>query len=173
MIAIWPGHPSTVRFRLRQHPGMAVSEPPGEQSPEDDTALLTTALNHYWAWYDGGYSRALQLVNFYLVATAIVLTAYTSAINGKHYGIAAAIAIAGLGLTALAATAVLIEGNAAALAEPGLTELQNRMAGRLRVGPIRMHKFQAARTRRRVAVAVTFGLGSLLHIGALLYALIH
>ena len=71
--------------RLRHPPGMTASK----HAHEDDTSLLTTALNHTWAWYDGRYGRALQLVNFYLVAKAIVLTAYTSAINGKHYGIAA------------------------------------------------------------------------------------
>jgi hypothetical protein len=152
---------------------MTASEPPGRQPPEDDTALLTTALNPYWAWYDSRYTRALQLFNFYLVAAAIVLTAYTSAINGKHYGVAAALAIAGLGLTALTAVAVLVEGNAAAQAISGLTELQNRMAGRLIIDPIRAATFQPNRTRTGIAVAVTFGLAALFQISGLLYALIH
>lgn len=152
---------------------MAVSEPAGEQSPEDDSALLTTALNHYWAWYDGRFNRAFQIVNYYLVATAILFTAYVSAINGKHYGVAAALAIGALGLTALMAAAVLGETNAAARAAPGLSELQDRMAGRLRIDPIRMATFQRGRTQRRITVAVTFGLSALLQISGLLYALIH
>jgi hypothetical protein len=107
------------------------------------------------------------------VASAVGVTAYTSAINGKHYGVAAAIALAGLGLTVLATGVVSAAGTAAAWALPGLTELQDRMARRLGIDPIRKAAFQARNARGRVVVAVVFGLAALLDIGALLYALIH
>jgi hypothetical protein len=67
---------------------------------------------------------------------------------------------------------VLIEENAAALAEPGLTELQNRMAGRLRVGPIRMHKFQAEEHGGALPSPSRSGWDPR-STSALLYALIH
>ena len=114
------------------------SQRTSRQTSEDDTALLVAALNHYWTWLDGRFNRAFQIINYYLVATAILFTAYISAINGKHYGIAAALALAGLGLTAPMALAVLGEVNAGARAAPGLMELHNRMAIRLRIEPIHL-----------------------------------
>jgi hypothetical protein len=140
-----------------------------EQTSEDDTALLTTALNHSWAWYEMRSSRAFQVLNYYLVANAIVLTAYTSAINGKHNGVAAALAVAGLGLTAVAAAGALHETNAAAVAEPALQELQNRIAGRLSIDPIRMAATRSGR-KHSAGVIIVFGLATLFNMGALVYA---
>jgi plasmid replication initiation protein len=149
---------------------MTASELPGEQPPQDDTALLTAALSHSWAWYEERTNRTVQVINYYIVATAIVVTAYTSAIDGKHYGFAAALAIAGLALTAIASVAALKGVNAAALAEPALIEMQERVGARLKIESMRIARLQIGIRQRRAAVAVTFGLGSLIDIGALLYA---
>jgi hypothetical protein len=111
--------------RLRKHPGMTVSEPPGSQPPDDNTTLLAAALDHTWAWHDGRTSRALQVLGFYLVAAALTGNAYTSAITDNDYRFATVIAIFGLGLTALASAAGLGEVNAASKAEPALIELQD------------------------------------------------
>jgi hypothetical protein len=72
------------------------------------------------------------VINFYIVATAILITAYASAINGKQYGFAAAVAVAGLGITGIASSAALFEVRTAGLVKPGLAEMQERVGGRLR-----------------------------------------
>jgi hypothetical protein len=146
---------------------MTASEPP----TGDDTALLTAALSHTWAWYDENSNRAIQGVNYFIVATAVVITAYIGAINGKHNGLAAALAVAGLALTVITCAGVFYLVNVAALAEPALTEMQERIGDRLRTDSMRIARLQIRIRLRRAAAIALFAPAAAFDVGALLYAL--
>jgi hypothetical protein len=136
---------------------------------EDDTALLTTALNHTWAWYDGWTNRAFQVANYYFLASAILGAAYTSAIT-KNHGLAAGIAIGQTGLTALASLAWSHETKAAASAQPALAHLQKRMASSLNMPSVHLARPHEPK-RWRTLVRSGFGLSVLLSVSGLIYAL--
>jgi hypothetical protein len=150
---------------------MTASEPPGKQPPDDDTALLTAALDHAWAWYSGRISRANQAINYYIVATAIVVTAYASSISDKRYGFAAALMITGLGLTAATSFVALYEVHAAGLAEPALTEMQERIGDRLKTGSMRIANREIGLRLRLTGLAGRFGMATAFGIAGLVYAL--
>jgi len=155
---------------------MTVSKPPSEQPPQDDTALLIAALNHIWAWYDAQISRGLQMLNYFFVASAVLVTAYVSAIDGKHYSAGAAVALVGIGLTAVTCLIGFRQGIQVAFAGPVLGELQGRVGNRLGVD---LTGTAATQTRTiRIAqspflVIIAFALAFLVNLTALLYALIH
>jgi len=161
---------------------MTVSEPPDKQPPEDDTALLIAALNHAWTWYDAQVSRTLQVINYFFVASAVLATAYVGAINGKHYPLAAVVALAGIGLTAVVSLIQLRQRVAVQFGAPVLAELQGRLADRLQIDMAGMIGTRTWTTRKgttrigRIArsniSAIAFGLVLLVSIGALLYAVI-
>jgi hypothetical protein len=153
---------------------VTIPESPDEHPPGDDTALLIAALNHSWAWYDAGYNRGLQVINYFLVAIAVLATAYVSAINGKHYAIAVAIALSGAVLTVAAFMVGQRQRRRAAVGEVALAALQDRVADRLKIDSLRMVRSEIGRaTRFFLPVRFAFGLALLLSIGSVLYALIH
>jgi hypothetical protein len=150
---------------------MTDSEPPCEQPTGEDAALLTAALDHAWAWYDGTANRGIQVINYYLLANVIIFAAYTGAINGNHYGIAVALALAALGLTAVAAALEQILVNAAVLALPALDKLQDRLASKLDVNEIHIARSERARGKRiDAAILILFGGAALVNMAALGYA---
>lgn len=120
-----------------------------------------------------GIRTAFQVVNYDIAATAVVITACTSAVIGKHDGLAAALAIAGPGLTGIASAAALSVVSTAILAEPALTGSQERIGGRLRTDSIRIARLQPGIGQRRAGGITIFGLAAALDVIALLYALIH
>jgi hypothetical protein len=155
---------------------MAVSEPPDEHLPGDDTTLLIAALNHAWAFYDARINRGLQVINYFLVASAVLATAYVSAINGKHYPIAAIIALSETALAAVTYTIGSRERRMATAAQRPLAELQARIADRLVITTLRIVGSPGTAGYRfsvRLYVRTMFGLAVLLSVGAALYALVH
>jgi hypothetical protein len=66
------------------------------------------------------------VVNYYIVATAVVANAYVSAINGKHYLIAAAVALAEMALTMVTFLMWLRQREANYPSALALRELQGR-----------------------------------------------
>jgi len=152
-------------------PWMTDCQSPDGHTHEADTALLTAALDHSWKWYDAELNRARQVINYFVVASAVLVTAYTAAINGKHYHVASVIALAGLGLTALAFMFTFRDRKRAAAAELALTELQAKIADRLDIRPFCMVGTQPVRGQRLTALIIAYGLATLLYIIAFLYEL--
>jgi hypothetical protein len=152
---------------------VTVPKSPDEHPPGDDTALLIAALNHAWAWYDARMNRGLQVLNYFLVASAILATAYVGALNGKHYAVAAVIALSGAALTGATFMTGYRQRRNAPAGELALTDLQGRIADRLEVDSIRMLKPPPRPVPRYISVWGAFGLAALLSVGAALYALIH
>lgn len=122
--------------------------------------------------YDTRISRTYQLLNYYLVASAIVATAYASAINGKHYGLAAIFSVAGIGLSALAFAVGYDQNRTADRAKPALVTLQDQIASKLDIDSIRIVKAGYERRNMRIVLPAAL-LIALLGIGTLLFALIH
>jgi hypothetical protein len=140
---------------------------------EVNATLLIGALEHFRTWREARIDRGLQVVNYFLVAVAVLATAYVDAVDGKHYGIAVVIALSGTALTGIALTVGFQQRQLADTAEPALTALQNRIADELGIDSIRTGHALSGKIPPYTASWIAFGLAGLLSIAAALYALIH
>jgi steroid 5-alpha reductase family enzyme len=61
-----------------------------------DVALLTIALDHAMRWLEFRITNGLQVLNFFLLAAAVMSAAYVSAINGRLHAVAGVIALLGV-----------------------------------------------------------------------------
>lgn len=167
--------------QLRHYSDVAIPGSPGQHQPDEDTEFLIAALNHAWAWYDAQINRSLQVVNYFIVAGAVLATAYVSAINGKHYAIAAVLALSAMALTTIT---LIIAGHYTQSAHPAalvLAEVRQRIFERLeiqsvpetRAPPGNETRAPPGNTLTRLAGPLAFGLAFLLDVAALLYAVIH
>jgi hypothetical protein len=142
---------------------------------DEDTALLIAALDHSWTTLDARLNRGLQVVNYYLVAAAILANAYVSAFNAKLYTVAAVIGLSGLALTMVTFAVGFRQRRLAHFSEFALIELQDRLADRLGISALRLHEeVPRAFTFSKTPYSyIAFVLAALLSAGAVPYALIH
>jgi DAD family len=152
---------------------MTISKPPGEQSPEDDTALLIAALNSVMTEYDAEVNRGLQVVNYFLVATALLATAYVSAINGKHYPIAAVLALTGIALTMVTFVIGMRQREMARPASREIAELHGRVVQKLKIESAHEARAEPITRLGPIPDMIAFGLVFVLYVCGLLYAVIH
>jgi hypothetical protein len=64
-------------------------------STEQEVALITAALNHAWERFTFRVTSALQILNYYILAVAILAGDYVGALTQGLPGIAASIGLGG------------------------------------------------------------------------------
>lgn len=137
------------------------------------TALLIAALNSVMTEYDAEVNRGLQVVNYFLVATALLATAYVSAINGKHYPIAAVLALTGIALTMVTFVIGMRQREMARPAGREIAELHGRVVQKLKIESVNEARAEPITRLGPISDMIAFGLVFVLYVCGLLYAVIH
>jgi hypothetical protein len=108
------------------------------RSRSDKDELLPVALDHAWQWWQFRTNNGLQVLNFFLLASAILVAAYVSALSAHLFGVAGAIALLGTGASAASYAAGKRQSDVAGLAVLPLKEVQARMAESTGIDSLKM-----------------------------------
>lgn len=120
---------------------------------ENDHAKLATALDHAWRWFELRISHGMQMLNFAVVAFALLSAAYVSALGDKLYGIAGAVALLAATVAITANLTARRQRQIAWVAAEPIREIQRRLAADLGIESLRiLDRSSAARSRWRSAM---------------------
>jgi hypothetical protein len=116
-------------------------------------SLLATALDHVWGWYDLRMNCGLQILNFYLLAIAVLTTAYVSALNSRNHVVSVAVALAGAAVTACAYMVGARQDHVARVALTPIQEIEKRLAEGLNIDSLQLvEQYRAGRKLSTYAV---------------------
>ena len=120
---------------------------------ENDHAELATALDHSWRWFELRVSHGMQMLNFAVVAFALLAAAYVSALSDKLYGIAGAVALLAAAVAITAYLTARRQRQIGWIAAEPIREIQRRLAADLGIDSLRiLDRSPAARSRWRSAM---------------------
>ncbi len=120
---------------------------------ENDHAKLATALDHAWRWFELRISHGMQMLNFAVVAFALLSAAYVSALGDKLYGIAGAVALLAATVAITANLTARRQRQIAWIAAEPIREIQRRLAADLGIDSLRiLDRSSAAPSRWRSAM---------------------
>jgi hypothetical protein len=137
--------------------------------------LTTTALDHAWRCYELRMSCGLQLLNFFMLAIAVITTAYVSALKARDDVVSVAVALIGAAVTVSAYLAGLRQDNVARMALAPIQEVEGRLADALDLESLRIVE-QYRITRKpssystRATAHFVYPVAALICIAAAIYA---
>ena len=122
------------RRRYAQRAGRGlVEDMPGDGQDKDKNLLLIAALDHAWHWHELRITCGLQILNFYLLAIAVLITAYVSALNARDHTVSIAVALAAAGGDRFDLYGRCGQDRVARMALIPIQEVEERMAARLEI----------------------------------------
>jgi hypothetical protein len=143
----------------------------------DKHEALTLALDHSWRWYEYHLNLASQLVNYFLIVTAVLTTAYATALGSHLYAAAVAVNL----VNAVVTVATYLEGTRlraiATHAQEAIEVIEDQLATDLDMAPLRLVARRRSAQVRRMPLpgALAFPLALLAFLASVcgaLYALL-
>jgi hypothetical protein len=155
---------ATVNHRDNSVPVPPIAAPPPIAVGDNDHAKLAIALDHSWRWFELRLSHGMQMVNFGVVAFALLSAAYVSALGYKLYAIAGAVALLAAAVAIAAYLTARRQRQIGWIAAEAIRQIQRRLAEDLDIkslcildrSPAAQRRWKSAMWLATVLTAVVF-----------------